>query len=178
MDLERHRKDAKALLRSVRGGEEEATARAARVLGERAAQRFRLADAQHVIAVELGFPSWPRLRRAATSAVPPADAGPAPVERVEGAACYVAGDPVRLRIVTRRWPEVDDGGGAVARAGRPPGWLEAATRVARDLEMNVNRSGVLSLPVVECGPGRDAILRRVGDASVVLFGELLDLDTI
>jgi hypothetical protein len=30
--------------------------------------------------------------------------------------------------------------------------------------------------VVPCGPGRDAIVARVAETSVILFGELLELD--
>jgi hypothetical protein len=108
--------------------------------------------------------------------VPPSDPGPPPVELVEPGAAYAVDDPVRLRIVTRRWPEVDDGGGAVERAGRPDGWRTVTARVARARGVNVNRAGVLSLPVVPCGPGRDAIVGRVAEASVVLFGELLELE--
>jgi len=176
MDLERLRKDGKALLRAHRAGDADAEARARRVLGTRAEERFRLGDAQHVIAVELGFRSWPRLQAAARAAVPPAQVGAPPVERVETPTTYAPGDPVRLRIVTRRWPEVDDQGGAVTRAGRPPGWLAATARVARELEVNANRAGVLSLPVVPCGPGRAEIVRRVAAASAALYGELLELD--
>ena len=175
MDMDRHRKDAKALQRAYGRGEPDATARAARVLGERAERRFRLSDAQHVVAVELGFGSWPRLLAAARARIPPDDPGPPPVAHVEPGRCYAPNDPVRLRIVTRRFTEVDDGGGAVARAGRPAGWLAVATRVAREFDVNLNRAGVLSLPVVACGPGRDAITGRVAEASVALFGELLEL---
>jgi len=177
MDLERYRKDAKALHRAVQRGEAGAARRAAQVLGARAADGFQFSDAQHVVAVELGYRSWPRLRAAARGRVPPADPGPPPVELIEPGATYATGDPVRLRIATRRWPEVDDGGGAVERAGRPEGWRTVTVRVAREHGVNVNRTGVLSLPVVPCGPGREAILRRVADASVVLFGVLLELDT-
>src|SRR3954463_6656387 len=122
MDLHRLRKDAKALLRAHRAGAADAPARPRHALGGRAVERFRLGDAQHVIAVELGFRSWPRLQAAARATVPLPDAGSPPVERLEAPTSYAPGDPVRLRIVTRRWPEVDDEGGAVLRAGRPAGW--------------------------------------------------------
>jgi hypothetical protein len=52
--LERRRKEAKRLLRDLRVGDEDAAARVGAVLGARAAKRFVLADAQHVIAVEHG----------------------------------------------------------------------------------------------------------------------------
>ena len=63
MDLERYRKDAKALVRAHRAGETGALARAQAVLGARG--RFRLSDAQHVVAVEHGYRTWPDLKRAA-----------------------------------------------------------------------------------------------------------------
>src|SRR5216117_2295861 len=67
VDLERYRKDAKALLRAFRSGDAEASARAAGVLGARARERFQLSDAQHVVAVEHGYRTWPDLKRAAES---------------------------------------------------------------------------------------------------------------
>src|SRR4051794_8123310 len=51
IDLERARRDAKALLRAARAGE-------ARL---RADREPVLADAQRAIAQELGFPSWPAM---------------------------------------------------------------------------------------------------------------------
>jgi hypothetical protein len=71
---------------------------------------------------------------------------------------------------------VSDNGSAVARAGKPPGWKEAADRLADELVVNVSRSGVVSLPVSRGGPGFDAIVDRIARASVALFEELLELD--
>jgi ankyrin repeat protein len=68
VDLERYRKDAKALVRAYRRGDDDALARAGAVLGDRAAARFQLSDAQHVVAVEHGYRSWPALKEAAESA--------------------------------------------------------------------------------------------------------------
>ena len=68
MDLERYKKDAKALVRAHRHGDAEAEARARAVLGERAAARFQLSDAQHVVAVEHGYRTWPELKSAAAAA--------------------------------------------------------------------------------------------------------------
>ncbi len=98
------------------------------------------------------------------------------VEAIVSSHEYLPGDPVDLRVVTRRFPCIDDRGAAVAKAGRPEGWLGVATALARDLDVNVNRAGVLSLPVVPRGPGFDEIARRVAEASVALYGELLELD--
>ena len=68
MDLERYRKDAKALVRAARQGDADAIARARSILGSRADDRFQLSDAQHVVAVEHGYRSWPDLREAAAKA--------------------------------------------------------------------------------------------------------------
>jgi hypothetical protein len=57
IDLDRARRDAKALLRAARTGDAEALARM------RADREPRLADAQLAVARELGEPSWPALVR-------------------------------------------------------------------------------------------------------------------
>jgi len=64
MELEHYRKDAKQLLRGFRQGEPEALQRAYKALGERAHERFQLGDAQHVVAIEHGYGSWPQLKHA------------------------------------------------------------------------------------------------------------------
>ena len=70
MNLERYKKEAKALVRAFDASDEQATARAAAVLGGRARERFQLNDAQHVLAVEHGFRTWAELKRAAETAQP------------------------------------------------------------------------------------------------------------
>jgi hypothetical protein len=63
--LEYERKDAKALLRQIRRGDADALRRVQRThpvaLRDRQPDELQLADAQHVIAREYGFASWPRL---------------------------------------------------------------------------------------------------------------------
>ena len=54
-----YRREAKALLRAARAGDAAARSRAHDALGERVRERFVLADALHVVAVEHGFRSWP-----------------------------------------------------------------------------------------------------------------------
>ncbi|MEA2315552.1 MAG: hypothetical protein QOI03_2244, partial [Solirubrobacteraceae bacterium] len=61
--VEHHRREAKALVRAARSGDAQALARAHEALGERAHERFVLADALHVVAVEHGYRSWPALKR-------------------------------------------------------------------------------------------------------------------
>src|SRR5262245_26040649 len=63
LDLEWYRKQAKSLVRGWRAGEGETVARIEEVLGERAHERFRLSDAQWVIAREHGFRSWAAFAR-------------------------------------------------------------------------------------------------------------------
>jgi Ankyrin repeats (many copies) len=61
-DLEYYRKQAKHLQRSYETGDAAAQARAAEVLGDRAAERFLLSDAQFVLAQEHGFRTWAEFR--------------------------------------------------------------------------------------------------------------------
>jgi hypothetical protein len=61
-DLEYYRKQAKHLQRSYETGDAAARARAADVLGDRAAERFLLSDAQLVLAQEHGFRNWADFR--------------------------------------------------------------------------------------------------------------------
>lgn len=89
---------------------------------------------------------------------------------------YAPGDPVHVRVVRReRRISVGDDGGAVRRAGRPSGWRDALDAVADELVVNISRDGVVSLPVVRAGPGESSIVRRIGEASLALYQELLDL---
>jgi len=77
VELEHYRKDAKQLLHGFEAGDTEAQRRAQEALGERAHERFQLADAQHVVAVEHGYRSWPHLKDALGGAEPDR-----PVERI------------------------------------------------------------------------------------------------
>lgn len=61
-DLEYYRKQAKHLLRSYEAGDAAARDRAAEGLGDRAAGRFLLSDAQFVLAQEHGFRTWAEFR--------------------------------------------------------------------------------------------------------------------
>ena len=61
-DLEYYRKQAKHLQRAYATGDAAAQARVADVLGDRAAERFLLSDAQFVLAQEHGFRTWAEFR--------------------------------------------------------------------------------------------------------------------
>jgi Ankyrin repeats (3 copies)/Ankyrin repeats (many copies) len=80
-DLEYYRKQAKALLRSYGAGDAAARDRAAEVLGDRAAGRFVLSDAQFVLAQEHGFRTWAEFRADIQS---PRATGDRPVSRLWG----------------------------------------------------------------------------------------------
>lgn len=68
---------------------------------------------------------------------------------------------------------ISDGAAAVSAAGLPAGWLEVAERVVEEADLNVNRRGVVFVPVVE---GRDiaALALRVAEASLALYAALLE----
>src|ERR1700754_3091863 len=80
-DLEYYRKQAKHLLRSYEAGDAAARDRAAEVLGDRAAERFLLSDAQFVLAQEHGFRTWAEFRADIESQ---STAGDRPVSRLRG----------------------------------------------------------------------------------------------
>ncbi len=61
-DLEYYRKQAKHLQRTYATGDAATQARVADVLGDRAAERFLLSDAQFVLAQEHGFRTWAGFR--------------------------------------------------------------------------------------------------------------------
>jgi hypothetical protein len=93
---------------------------------------------------------------------------------------YRPGDPVRVWVLRReRRVSVSDHGAALAHAGGPQGcpqgWRAACARVCAEIDVNISRHGVVSLPVVRVGPGEAAIVQRVGAASLALYQELLEL---
>ena len=77
--VEHYRREAKSLLRAVRTGDLKALARVDEALGTRGRERFVLADALHVVAVEHGFRSWPAFKRETETRV---DADVRPVGRI------------------------------------------------------------------------------------------------
>jgi hypothetical protein len=80
-DLEYYRKQARHLQRAYTTGDAAARARVADVLGDRAAGRFLLSDAQFVLAQEHGFRTWAEFRAHIQSQ---RTAGGRPVSRLAG----------------------------------------------------------------------------------------------
>src|SRR6266567_5834575 len=80
-DLEYYRKQAKHLQRTYATGDAVARARAAEVLGDRAAERFLLSDAQFVLAQEHRFRTWAEFRADIQSR---STTGDRPVSRLMG----------------------------------------------------------------------------------------------
>ncbi|MFI6298726.1 ankyrin repeat domain-containing protein [Nonomuraea sp. NPDC050790] len=80
-NLEYYRKQAKSLHRGYATGDATAGTRVTDVLGDRAAERFLLSDAQFVLAQEHGFRTWAAFREDVESR---AAAGERPVARLRG----------------------------------------------------------------------------------------------
>ena len=130
-DLEYYRKQAKHLLRSYEAGDAAARDRVAEVLGDRAAGRFLLSDAQFVLAQEHGFRTWAEFRADIQSQ---RTAGDRPVSRLwgRGAGDYASsadslltelrrGDPgalARLRAYVPRYAAATDAATAELRDAR------------------------------------------------------------
>jgi hypothetical protein len=187
--VEYHRKQEKALVHAYRADEREAVERAEAVLGPRARERFLLSDAQHVVARELGRRSWPELVHASepgdrlTVIRAALDAarrewGELGEVVLDGGVAYVDGDRVQVRVRKRghRYT-IDDVGGAIRRAGQPPGWLDVARQVAEGEHwLNVTRHGVVVVPAVEGGADLATLVLRIADASVAVYQEVLELN--
>jgi hypothetical protein len=161
-DLEHYRREAKELVRAHRAGDEHVRARAADVLGDR--DRFVLADAQALVAREHGFRTWAELRRAVE------ERG----ERVvDSGLAYGDGEPILVLVRTRPGRHLlSDRGRAVEKAGRPPGWREAAERAVEP--MNLDRRGAVFVPAV-AGRDLDDLVVRLADASRAVHEAVLVL---
>jgi antitoxin (DNA-binding transcriptional repressor) of toxin-antitoxin stability system len=168
LDLDQARRRARELLRAARAGDPVALAR---MRDDRAP---RLADAQRAVAADLGFRSWPALVAHVEASRADRDQRTGIVR--ETGLSYAPGRPIRVRVRRRgvRY-DIDDMGGAVALAGRPPGWLEEADRVARARGWNVKRNGVVFVQAVE-GRDIDALVRGTGEASAAVLEALFALE--
>jgi hypothetical protein len=184
-NLEFIRKQAKALARNYRAGEPGAVERVERVLGGRARTRFGLSDAQHVVAREHGHRTWPELKRSFDAPRSRLDAVQAQLDAaraswsdgedlvLDAGIAYREGEPVEIVVRKRGWRhDVSDGGAAVAKAGRPRGWLAVSERVVEQYWLNVNRRGAV---FVQANETRLApFVLRVADCSVGVYQELLE----
>jgi hypothetical protein len=134
-DLEYYRKQAKHLLRSYEAGDAAARDRAAEVLGDRAAERFLLSDAQFVLAQEHGFRTWAEFRAGIQSQ---RTTGDRPVAQLWGGfAEYAAWADALLTELRRGDP------GALARlraqVPRYAAATDAATAELRDARLIIAR---------------------------------------
>jgi hypothetical protein len=92
---------------------------------------------------------------------------------------YGGVEPVLVHVTKReRRYEFSDGGAAARLAGRAAGWREAADAIEAEYVVNVSRQGVVFLPAVERSGARwlAALPDRIAEASVALYGALLELD--
>jgi ankyrin repeat protein len=97
-------------------------------------------------------------------------------ETVTTGLAYRPGEPVRVTVTHRaQRTSVSDEGAAVERAGKPTGWLAIAGQLERDRDVNLTRQGVVWLPVVAAGPGEQAVVERIAEASLALYEDLLEL---
>ena len=90
---------------------------------------------------------------------------------------WLAGQPVEIFLRRRGyWTELDDGGEAIHRSGKPEGWLEAADRIAATEGMNVSRNGVVGVKYGErSGHDPDEITGRLAHTARAIYLTLLDL---
>jgi hypothetical protein len=93
---------------------------------------------------------------------------------------YLPGEAVLVRVIRRgRRVAVSDEGRAVDLSGRPPGWRDAVERLVEDeFWLNLSRQGAVHVPVVPAGPGLEALLERVAEASRAVYQEILDLEAL
>jgi hypothetical protein len=93
---------------------------------------------------------------------------------------YGDGEHVRitLRKRGRRLVFTDEGRAFRKAAVSQRPWLEVAERTVEREGMNVNRMGAVFVPAV-LSPDRDlaSLARRLGETSLALYGELLELAT-
>lgn len=100
--------------------------------------------------------------------------GPRGETWIESGLAYGDGEPVVIRVRKRlhRY-DLDDGRRAVAKAGKPPGWLELAQAAGEP--MNVGRSGAVFVPAFEWSD-LSSLLVRLADASRAVHEALLEAE--
>ena len=87
--------------------------------------------------------------------------------------------PVEVSARSREgWVHFSDEARGVDAAGRPGGWLPVAREVVRELDLNINRRGVVfvSSPLSRPSDWRRSLEHRVADASIAVYEALLELD--
>jgi ankyrin repeat protein len=91
---------------------------------------------------------------------------------------YMPGRPIRVSVRRRghRY-DIDDMGTAVAIAGRPPGWREAAERAVQAVGWNINRDGIVLMHAVE-GRDIDALVLRTAEASAAVLEAILEIEEL
>lgn len=55
----------------------------------------------------------------------------------------------------------------------PPHWRDVARRLETELNVNVSRHGVISLPVVRVGPPESEVARRIAEPSRAFYRSFL-----
>jgi hypothetical protein len=180
LDIEWYRSRARELLREVQRGDAASARRVQEAIGER--QGFRLADAQHVIALEHGFARWSDFKRWVETRSPEPKVGRigrAPLRTYEARAEALvedvrAGNSDALRRVQQHVPRLrhfdsnalalSDARIVVAREYGFPTWRELASAVQRAIDEHAERpSGDLAAAFAVIGAGDVEGLRRMLD---------------
>jgi ankyrin repeat protein len=193
LDLEWYRKSAKALVRAYGAGDPDAVARAGETMGERARERFRLSDAQWVIAQEHGHRSWGEFTRWLETRKPEPPVGRIGLEPVSAydhqasrlAASAAAGEDGAVRRVREHVPRLAGfAGGAldpadarlvVAREYGFPTWRDLVFHVEKAIAEHEGRHEGASDVVAALdaiGRGDVAALRLLLDANPALAGNV------
>lgn len=88
---------------------------------------------------------------------------------------YLPGRPVRIRVRVRGTQvDVDDLGGAIAVAGTPPGWRQAAGEAVSALDWNMRRNGVICMGAPR-GRWLEWIIERTAEVSAAACDAILQL---
>ncbi len=96
---------------------------------------------------------------------------------IEPGLSFGDGEPVRINVRSReRRIDLDDGGRAVEKSGaRGRAWLEVVDGVVAREGFNVNRRGVLFVPVV-AGRDIDELAERLAATALDVYDALLELE--
>ncbi|HWH94909.1 MAG TPA: hypothetical protein VNT03_13700 [Baekduia sp.] len=95
---------------------------------------------------------------------------------VDSGISYLPGEPVMVLVRKRSSRcELTDQGRAVALAGRPPGWRDAAQRVVDEAALNLARDGRIFV-LIDAGRDLDALAARVAETSADVYDAVLDLE--